>query len=363
MDVLADAAREISGWTPGADTRFTRYRGDGWQMHLAEPGLALRAALVLAARLRAADTGLATRAAIGIGRIEDLGTASLADARGPAFEASGHALDRMRYGRRLAIDGEGVTHACTGSSWSSSTNGPSTGPPNRPKRRRSTCIRTTRRSPTSPRGSRSRPQAVNYRLSRAGAPAIRRALRAWEDDWEFAGEDRGKRRMTAHRVAAAISRRTPAGTGRCLKPPSPSRSATSSPTSLLQTDAMVREKTRPEVLLLHVAIVAAASWAALGFAIQPLLLLLIAASHFAIDWAKLRYNQPDLRPLRHRPGRAPGDDRARRRALPRRLRLRPLGPRSPPARSPPGSPTSPRPWRSAPASSPPSGPAATRSGR
>jgi hypothetical protein len=65
----------------------------------------------------------------------------------------------------------------------------------------------------------------------------------------------------------------------------------------LQTDAMVREKTRPEVLLLHVAIVAAVSWAALGFAVQPLLLLMIGASHFAIDWAKLRYNKPTFAPF------------------------------------------------------------------
>ena len=67
MDALAEAARGISAWT-GADTRFTRYRGDGWQMHVALPGLALRAALTAFARLRAADAGLATRAAIGIGR-------------------------------------------------------------------------------------------------------------------------------------------------------------------------------------------------------------------------------------------------------------------------------------------------------
>ena len=35
---------------------------------------------------------------------------------------------------------------------------------------------------------------------------------------------------------------------------------------VLQTDAMVRDKARPPVLLGHVGIVAAASWAALGFA-------------------------------------------------------------------------------------------------
>jgi hypothetical protein len=61
---------------------------------------------------------------------------------------------------------------------------------------------------------------------------------------------------------------------------------------LLQSDRLVREKHRPAVLALHVAIVAASTWVALGFAIAPLLLLGIAASHFVIDWAKIRYGGP-----------------------------------------------------------------------
>ena len=65
----------------------------------------------------------------------------------------------------------------------------------------------------------------------------------------------------------------------------------------MQTDAMVREKTRPAVLLLHVGIVAAVSWIALGFALQPLLILLIAGSHYAIDWAKLRFGTGAFMPF------------------------------------------------------------------
>jgi Protein of unknown function (DUF3307) len=65
----------------------------------------------------------------------------------------------------------------------------------------------------------------------------------------------------------------------------------------MQTDAMVRAKARPAVLLLHVGIVAAVSWAALGFALQPLLILLIAGSHFAIDWAKLRFGNGTFMPF------------------------------------------------------------------
>jgi hypothetical protein len=66
---------------------------------------------------------------------------------------------------------------------------------------------------------------------------------------------------------------------------------------LLQTDDMVRYKARLKVLLLHVTIVAGVSWAALGFALQPLLLLLVAASHFGIDWLKLRHGSASFGPF------------------------------------------------------------------
>jgi Protein of unknown function (DUF3307) len=66
---------------------------------------------------------------------------------------------------------------------------------------------------------------------------------------------------------------------------------------LLQTDAMVRDKTRATVLLLHVGIVTAASWLALGLPLRPLPLLLIAVSHTAIDWVKLRHGGQGLGPF------------------------------------------------------------------
>ena len=66
---------------------------------------------------------------------------------------------------------------------------------------------------------------------------------------------------------------------------------------LMQTDEMVRHKARPHVLLLHVCIVTAVSWAALGLPLEPLLLLLIAVSHFAIDWLKLRHGSGSFGPF------------------------------------------------------------------
>lgn len=60
----------------------------------------------------------------------------------------------------------------------------------------------------------------------------------------------------------------------------------------MQTDRMVANKRDPLVLLGHVAIVAAVSWAALGFALRPWPILLIAVSHYAFDWVKLRHGGP-----------------------------------------------------------------------
>jgi hypothetical protein len=63
----------------------------------------------------------------------------------------------------------------------------------------------------------------------------------------------------------------------------------------LQTDGMVRSKRKPQVLLTHVTIVAAVSWAALGFAPAWPLLALIALSHLAIDAIKLNWGNEGFR--------------------------------------------------------------------
>jgi hypothetical protein len=63
----------------------------------------------------------------------------------------------------------------------------------------------------------------------------------------------------------------------------------------LQTDGMVRNKRKPQVLLAHIAIVATVSWAALGFAPVWTLLALIAVSHLAIDAMKLNWGNDGFR--------------------------------------------------------------------
>jgi hypothetical protein len=107
MQAIRQAADAITAWQdPARDTRFTRFRGDGWQILLDTASLSLRAAVVIQGRLLA--LGLESRISIGIGPAESLGTADLADASGEAFELSGRGLDHMVDAARLAIDGATV---------------------------------------------------------------------------------------------------------------------------------------------------------------------------------------------------------------------------------------------------------------
>ncbi|MBC7740339.1 MAG: hypothetical protein H7245_24740 [Candidatus Saccharibacteria bacterium] len=94
MTCLSSAASTIADWT-GNDTRFTRFRGDGWQIILSDPPLVLRATLLILASLRAKGGGLATRLSVATGTVDRLGDRGLAEASGPAFTLSGRNLDTM----------------------------------------------------------------------------------------------------------------------------------------------------------------------------------------------------------------------------------------------------------------------------
>ena len=89
----------------GPDASFTRFRGDGWQMRLVEPGYCLKDCLYILASLRAGNL-LATRIAVGIGIEYPTDAKDLSTAMGPAFTASGRALEMMRPGETLALAGE-----------------------------------------------------------------------------------------------------------------------------------------------------------------------------------------------------------------------------------------------------------------
>jgi len=103
FDALALATKVIATW-PDSTAAFARFRGDGWQMAL-PPTYALRAALVVRAAVRQTGKGHDTRIGIGLGQGALNGT-DLASADGPAFLASGRALDKIGRGARMiAPDG------------------------------------------------------------------------------------------------------------------------------------------------------------------------------------------------------------------------------------------------------------------
>lgn len=114
---LEGAAREAAAVRGAGPTRFTRFRGDGWQCLGPAPKFALRTALSLRARLSALGRAYDTRISIGIGAGALDGTDALDGAAGPALEISGRGLDRLPHGQRFAIawesppPGAGLTRA------------------------------------------------------------------------------------------------------------------------------------------------------------------------------------------------------------------------------------------------------------
>ena len=102
MALIADLAARI-----GKNTRFTRYRGNGWQIYLDDPGIGLWALLWIAANLRAKGA-LASRAALGLGEAYGGSADSLDTAGGSAFVASGRALDDIGTQTRFALAGTGI---------------------------------------------------------------------------------------------------------------------------------------------------------------------------------------------------------------------------------------------------------------
>ena len=105
--LVSTAARDISGWqtNPEMTSGFARRGGDGWQMVLDAPALALRASLYVLACLRASDPAVESRIAVAVGD----GTLPGSDpnfAHGPAFTASGRALSRIdRHARLIHAEG------------------------------------------------------------------------------------------------------------------------------------------------------------------------------------------------------------------------------------------------------------------
>jgi hypothetical protein len=78
------------------------YRGDGWQLLLTAPALALRAALLLRAELIAFKK-VDTRISIGVGAVRGVVGRRMSQSTGEAFQRSGQALEDTKRRDRLTI--------------------------------------------------------------------------------------------------------------------------------------------------------------------------------------------------------------------------------------------------------------------
>ncbi len=95
IEAIADTAKFMAA-------PFARHRGDGWQVLLTKPELALRFTLLVTARLRSLKVPL-SRFSVGIDEIAMERAQSLAAEAGNAFVVSGEVLDSMPRRSAFAI--------------------------------------------------------------------------------------------------------------------------------------------------------------------------------------------------------------------------------------------------------------------
>lgn len=101
---LEAAVSEMAGWPGQTDNPpFARYRGDGWQLALTNPALALRATLVARGAVKAADKRFDTRIGVGIGGADKFMAEDIGGSSGEAFERAAQALDGLKRHQRLGI--------------------------------------------------------------------------------------------------------------------------------------------------------------------------------------------------------------------------------------------------------------------
>ena len=172
MLTLTDAARRIARWTPDRDCPFTRIGKTGWQITLPDPTLALRALLLMQARLLSTPDRMTSRMVIAVVRADHLdingqsevaeqamarlGKLAFASFAGPAPAGLPQAvLDLADYIARTWTPEQAEAMALAL-------------PPDNP-----TLATLAARLGISK-------QAVSYRLTGAGLRAIRAALAGWE---------------------------------------------------------------------------------------------------------------------------------------------------------------------------------------
>ncbi|WP_420858749.1 hypothetical protein [Marivivens marinus] len=100
MAALADASERL-GALQERSLRFTRHRGDGWQVVLSEPGLYLRAALGFRAAVKTLGQNFDTYIGIADGQVDGELPSNLNSATQDVFVNSGLALETLKASRRL----------------------------------------------------------------------------------------------------------------------------------------------------------------------------------------------------------------------------------------------------------------------
>ena len=100
FDALASCATTQADWL-GDSLRFTRHRGDGWQVALGRPAMAFRACLAFRAALRALGEEYDSYMGLAIGPVSAPPGSDLNAETDPVFAASGHALEAIKDGQTV----------------------------------------------------------------------------------------------------------------------------------------------------------------------------------------------------------------------------------------------------------------------
>lgn len=114
FEALEASAETQADWH-GAPLHFTRHRGDGWQVVLAKPEMALRSALAFRAALRAEGSEFDSYMGLSIDNLEGPLENDLNNETEPAFRDSGNELDILKLVGPgwMSFSGKGVLGAAT----------------------------------------------------------------------------------------------------------------------------------------------------------------------------------------------------------------------------------------------------------
>jgi hypothetical protein len=110
--ILKGAAKGLErAWPKAGPSPIAVFRGDSWQLILSDPALSLRAGLLFRSWvISASGAGLRldTRMAIAVDTIDFMPSGHVSEGDGPAYRASGEALDNLGSGVRMCLIAPGT---------------------------------------------------------------------------------------------------------------------------------------------------------------------------------------------------------------------------------------------------------------